>query len=899
MTAPLDGPRFPNDQATDFVREFQATVAPRYENRAKLETSPPLFILRVPQASYQSGVNRVVAALTGALSQRVPYAHLPAGTREDFSPVRADPDSHLLAVDAGRQLFRSAPEHMTPDRFPQFDVMCGLVEYVRSNPGKWATTDDMEAALRRDAGERRAQRGGLLAFTRMQGPEDGGGIAGFLARLSWLSFVQLLPRWLWARRISRTVVRSWLGAERVAQGSRNLFRVMDQVAAVRSVQLMDDPADEEALQEFDWLVLRALMEDLRRPGIGRILPGRRRRTCRPVLFVKIPPEQEPGARAAERFLRSLYRVQGTVKPPGPLVIAVGLPSDSLLEELGNPSESTFPDASVRLADHASAGTPPVLVDISERALDARGVPVPHVTTRTFRFSRYVPLSIASGVTALALLAVALLLPPLFSAPRDCLGGTGSVAESAPAEPIRVDTAGWYEAAVKTIEEQNKRVARYADQGRTVRTVVAFVSDPPKTDDETRFDGTIPELRGIAMWQEKLNKEAAADDSLIPLHVDVRQAGVAFRDAESEAKKLVAELKDEESVPTRERVVGVLAFAQSRNETRAALRVLGEAGIPTIGTTATADEMLSGPATRTYWPSTPFNSREARIEADFAYTENIVAEPGAEDVCTPARHAIVIESSVDLYSHSLAGQFVSAFKGTHDVFDFNQEGVFGPDPLSGAISQPDAGRLARALCDMIEDKPDSVVYWSARAKDFTALINSMDTAGTCTARDLTVLGGNELTNVAQTGAFANKDWLRLYYSAHRLPGDAPGASDRTRQFVAEYDAYVKATTEGTDPWRQDGHSAVSYDAFHVLSQAVREAGLHDPDIDRKSVLLVLGSGIAFDGATGYVSYDGANAPPHDKTLVLLRQSGNHPEAVLSCGAYRQDESSEVQGPPCAG
>ncbi|MFJ9147270.1 hypothetical protein ACIRP7_04180 [Streptomyces sp. NPDC102270] len=185
MNASIDGPRFPNDQATDFVREFQATVAPRYENRAKLETSPPLFLLRVPQASYQSGVNRVVAALTGALSQRVPYAHLPAGTREGASSVRAAPDSGLLAVDAGRQLFRSAPEHMTPDRFPQFNVMCGLVEYIRSNPGKWATINDMEAALRRDAGERRAQRGGLLAFTRMQGPEDGGGIAGFLAKLSW------------------------------------------------------------------------------------------------------------------------------------------------------------------------------------------------------------------------------------------------------------------------------------------------------------------------------------------------------------------------------------------------------------------------------------------------------------------------------------------------------------------------------------------------------------------------------------------------------------------------------------------------------------------------------------------------------------------------------------------
>ncbi|MEU2060870.1 ABC transporter substrate-binding protein [Streptomyces sp. NPDC013455] len=889
MTAPLDGPRFPNDQAIEFVREFRVTVAPEYENRAKLGTSPPLFLLRVPEASYRSGVDRVVAALTGALRQRVPFAHLPAGTR-------AEADSRLLSVNAGTQLYRSAPPHMTPDRFPQFHVMCDLVEYIRSHPQEWATNANQAAELRRHAGERRAHRGGVLGFTRMQGPALDG-LAGFLANLSWLSFVQLLPRWLWARRISRRVMRSWLGAEQVAQGSKSLFRLMDRVAAERSVQLMDDEAHEEALQEFDWLVLRALLEDLCRPAIGRMLPGRRRRTSRPVLFVELPPAGHPGARAAERFLRSLRRAQSTARPPGPLVMAVGVPSDALLRELGDPVESTFPEASVRLADDGSADQPPVLVAISDNALAARGVPVLAVKPRRFRFSRHVPTAIVGGVSALTLLTAAFVLPGVVPAQRDCLGGTGSVAESAPTKPIPVEAAAWYKAARKTIDEQNERVADYAARGRAVRTVVAFVSDPPKSDDDTRFDGMIPELRGIAMWQERLNREAAADDSLIPLRVDVRQAGVAFGDAENQAEKLVAEVAREKSVPAQRRVVGVLGFAQSREETQAALRVLGKAGIPSIGTTATADEMLAGPAARTYWPSTPFNSREARIEADFAHTQNIVAEPGSEDRCRPARHAIVIESSADLYSHSLASRFVRAFPGTEQVFDFNQEGEFGPTPLDGAVSQPNADLLARALCDALNNEPDSVVYWSARAKDFTALINSMDTAGTCTTRDVTVLGGNELTNVAQTGAFANKDWLRLYYSAHRLPGDHPAAGDRTRQFITDYDAYVRATTDGTDPWRQDGHSAVSYDAFHVLSQAVRQAGLSDPDIDRKSVLLVLSTGISFNGATGFVSYDGPNAPPHDKTLVLLRQSGDHPEAVLACGAYREDQSSEAQGPPC--
>jgi ABC-type branched-subunit amino acid transport system substrate-binding protein len=260
---------------------------------------------------------------------------------------------------------------------------------------------------------------------------------------------------------------------------------------------------------------------------------------------------------------------------------------------------------------------------------------------------------------------------------------------------------------------------------------------------------------------------------------------------------------------------------------------------------------------------------------------------------------VIQSSGDLYSRSLAERFVNAFDGTYQAFDFNQDSDFGPTPLSGAVRQSDAAVLAQDLCEALEDKPDSVVYWSARAKDFTALINSMDTAGTCTGRDVTVLGGNELTNVAQTGAFAEKDWLRLYYSAHRLPADDPAASDRTVQFVAEYKAYVEDTTEGTDPWLQDGHSAVAYDAFHVLSDAVREVGGTDSDVDRDAVRVLLRRGIEFHGATGHVLYGRGNAPPRDKTLVLLRQSGSRPEAVLACGAYRQGQSSEKQGPPCAG
>lgn len=889
---------FPDDRAMDFVLGFPTAVAPEYRNRSSLATSPPLIILRVPETAYASGVDRVVGALRASLydnGKLVPFAHLPV-----------ENDSALLSDTAGIQLLTGAPEHMTPDRFPHFRVMRDLVTYIRKNPGAWGQGPQTRT-LRLHASEQRAQRGGLLAFTRMEGPALDG-LPGFLVKIGWLSFVQRMPKRLWAWRTSRKVMRGWLGAETIAGGGKKLFRVMDTAGAVWGAQLKNDPNHEEALQQLDRLLFRALLEDLRTPSIGRVLPGRRRRTGRPVLLVELPPPGTPGVRAAERFLRSVHEARTTARPPGPLVVAVGRPSAALLAGLGDPAELTFAQASLHLGQ---SDRPSALVPISEEAMTGPGLDLRKVTPRTFKFSRMLPTGITACVTALAVTAAVLIARQVSASPVDhhCVGGAESVAESARATPVPIDSKGWYDSAVREIDEQNKRAEQAAAQGKIVRTVVAFASSVPTDENETRFDGTIPELRGIAMWQKKVLDDAVSNDSTVRLRVEVRPTGRQFVSAVPEAKKLVAEMRNEPGAKSRKayaRVVGVLAYAQSRDETREALRVLGAAKIPTIGTTATADEMLGGDASLSYWPFTPANSTEARIEADFASGQNIVALPGSGspdnpgDNCSPARRALVIESSADLYSRSLADDFRAEFpRGRTQVFNFNQAGDFEPAPPTGATSLSSSDELARQLCKALRAEPESVVYWSARARDFKAFIDSMDTQGTCIDNDITVLGGNELTNVAQTGAFNNKDWLRLYYSAHRLPASDPRISDKTRQFVDDYNAFVHRTTKGADPWVQDGHSAVSYDAFHVLSQAVDQARLRDESVSRESVLVALGAGVTFNGATGYVSYDqGNNAPPVDKTLVLLRQLADRPEAVVVCGAYEQGASSRAQGPPCS-
>ncbi|MFF9815071.1 ABC transporter substrate-binding protein [Streptomyces sp. NPDC014006] len=884
-----------NARADAFVSEYPTTIGP--SDPARLATRPPLFVFRVDAEGsvYEDGTARILEALRRPLDDRgklVPYAL-----------VHAADEPVLLTEAAGLALADGAPRHMTPDRYPHFDVVRSLVTHVLDHPRQ--PVGGLADELRRHACDRQqAERRGLLghlprpASTSLS--PDGADLKGWLVRVFWLSFTCYLPRWAWSRWISRKVMRRWCGGMPDAGGRRDLYRAMAHVATMQGPRLRGTPGEprhEEALQALERILLRALLEDLATPKIGRYLPKRRRRTTRPVLLVEVPPPGTEGARRAERFLRALHQLQATAPRPGPLVVAVGKPSPEVLAEL-QPRECTLSQAASALGAQDGG---PVTVVFREPALTGPGLPVAHVEPhRPFRTSWRTTASLLAATAALALTAGGITAERIRDGgDRTCLGGSESVATAARTSPVPLDPEGWYDAALQAITAQNKRAEGYARQGRRVRTVVAFVSSRPRTEDETRFDGTIPELRGIAMWQQKLNSDASSDQNLVPLRVDVRPTGEGYRNAVPEARKLVAEAGAESKAEDYRKAVGVLAYAQSRDETRAALQVLGEGRIPTVGTTATANEMLDGAASVTYWPFTPDNGREARIEADFAHSANIIARRDDGDGCSPARQAIVIESSADLYSRSLAGRFVAAFPGTTRIFNFNQDGDFDPQPPGGAPNLSSADVLAEQLCQALAEQPESVVYWSARAKDFAAFITAMDTRGTCIDRPITVLGGNELTNVAQTGAFANKNWLRLYYSAHRLPVTSEYASDRTRMFVSAYDDFVRAGARGIDPWRQDGHSAVSYDAFHVLSQAVAQAWLRDKEIKRSSVLVALSGGVHFNGATGEVSYgQGGNAPPVDKTLVILRQLGDEPKAVLVCGAYDENRSSRTEGPPCA-
>lgn len=877
---------FPDDSGADyFIREYRTAVNPA--RRDLLENKPPLLILSTPANATESHTHRVLEALRWALG--------PEHKRVPHTVLYAEGDVPLLTVQAGAGLGFDIPRRSTPDRFPHFWLMADVVAQIQeSRPGGGGLG---ARKLRDHVYRQRAERGGIPGLLWHMGGTDTapiGGVRGFFVGLVWHSLTRALPRWIWARRQNRRLVRSkrsgWLGKHlNATAGGAPVFELLDQVGARQSPRLSLEPSHprhKEGLAALELLLLRALLEDLRKPAVGRLLPKRRRRVARPVLLVEIPPEGAPGADAAERFLRAFHTLQAGLDGPGPLVIAVGRPSGSLQADLGV-ERTNLRRASSLLH---SSNPRPVVVPLEDEPFERPGLQIPPVQPRKFTMGW-------RAVTAVELAALATVLvggalaPGFWETPPDtrCVGGDRPAAAGSQTERVEVRPKQWYQDALDRIDRQNKEAEKYAAD-RAVRTVVLFESAPPTSAEDTIFDGAIPELRGVAMWQQRLIEDAASDSSRVPLRVEVRRAGAGFRDAVPAVRDLIQDVKQENSGEAYEQIVGVLGFAQSTKQTQEAVKELGAIGMPMVGTTATADEMQQSDS---YWPFTPANSTEAGIEAAFAAHSPLVAKPGQTDPhapveCVPAGHAVIVRTPDDLYSESLADKFQQAFKGGETVISFRQDS----QPFAtqaGTQKATTADQLVGQVCQALKAEPDTAVYWTARAKDFTAFIRAMDTNGTCIENDLTVLGGNELTNVALTGQYADKDWLRLYHSAHRLPEEDHRASAKTKDFVRQYNGQYPQ-----DPWRQDGHSAVSYDAFHVLSRAVDSAG---STVRRESVLTALRNNITFDGATGAVSFsEFSSGPPKRKTLVILRQSAGEPEAVVACGAYSLTARKQ-QDSPC--
>lgn len=632
--------------------------------------------------------------------------------------------------------------------------------------------------------------------------------------------------------------------------------------------------------DWDGLLLAALMTDLFAYARQRILhPGRRRRRPRHVLLLNGTAAGDGGPAAGEDAVDtfvSLYNQKQTSGPHPVTVLVAALPPAT-----GAVADPSAMKQATKALEPAK-GQIPVRVDVTplpaggSSAIDTSPIWKPFVRLRPLTEGLF---EVGALVVALWLGGHLAFLPLIGSGPvkdhyTGCLGGSHyskrGEAEGGPTEQ--------YAEANDLVAEQNKVAEPRGGkepkgEGDPARTVtIAYVrSTLVANEREGRSGGAIPELRGVAIAQQLLHAAAPADNNSVWVKIRPYDAGVQYADAEKAAQRII---EDAERDPN---LIGVTGFIESRTQTVAALRMLNKAKIPIVSSTATAKAMEVG---RYYHGATPSTKREAAVAAQVIQEANTVKTDPDSDSCVPAEDVAVVTDPTDVWSSELGKELAGQLPYKVERIGYTPDEVDAPLPTETDLDMRfSMNEVANAVCGKLLANPRTLVYWTSRVREFDSFLDTFQ-EGACANKDLTVVGGNELTNAASDD-FTNKSWLHLYHTAHMLPDGHPDRSQTAKDFSDQY----RAVFGGQDMWLNDGHAALAHDAVRILADAASRANQAGTDLSRPNIQQHINGGyFTAEGASGRLEFRQSSLQrPHDKMLVMLHHQGEKSAPVLVCGS----------------
>ncbi|WP_039941118.1 aromatic ring-opening dioxygenase LigA [Streptomyces himastatinicus] len=817
---------------------------------------------------------------------RVPFAQV-AGEAE--APRQEHVGATFQKIE--EELLRNRPGGFGRLRLPQFRLMCGIVEAdLAGCPSGTQATE-----LRNRSYEAHCARSVFLSALQAVsgGEEPPPSIPG--TAWYWLRrpLFGLLPRWWYGRRHGRRMTRkgSWYRTwAELPEGGPGFF-----ADACRLTVGAPGAARREPIVD---VLLRALLADLERAfRHPRLSPWGRRRRHRVVLVFPQPPAiGDDTGRLLEQFPQAVEHTGCT----GVMLTAAVRP--------GRERTESFAEAAITLKSWigttGAGGARVVRVGVEPHADDedaARWLGrYPEIAVGRSRSDAAPRVEAAvaavAGVTVLGLLGGYGVAVVTARSDTACLGGSGGDSAGRSRLPKK-SPQEVYQQAVDAIDEQNEKAVKAARSGAVVRTV-GYLGVPVTADDwsETKYSGAIPEVRGIALAQEEINEEAADQkSSKVWLKVRVMDAGERFSEAPAVAEKLKKEIKAAERAGEGEQFLGVVGLGQSRPDTLRARDILAGAGLPLIGTAATAEEMQNSPM---YRQVAPDNHREAGIAAAFARHANIV-QTGPR-TCAPARKAVVIGDPTDIYSANLSDRFAEKFGDVHHIWYPVRRPSASPSAEQKARGDEwvsHTSQMVTSICRRLKEEPRTVVYWAARAHEFQNFLTDFDRLTGCNGQS-TVLGGNDLDNavVEQQRPSEKHLRLRLYYAAQALAKDSSPnvkGDDFRRRYAAAYKS---------DLWSNDARVPLASDALGVLSEGISAAyqSAGTAPFGRGGVQSALDRGVGgaegLRGATGSLIYgEGAKVPVNKRLLILHDTRGGSPEIALECGIRDSGDEAKTWGP----
>ena len=448
--------------------------------------------------------------------------------------------------------------------------------------------------------------------------------------------------------------------------------------------------------------------------------------------------------------------------------------------------------------------------------------------------------------------------------QECVGvSDGSYPLFSPADPE--GTVQQVEAAVA---DQNRRAealhAQYPE-----RPYITLVDLEALTSSNGTPEGLTAEresLEGFAVAQSRQFNATAAADPIV--RILIANGGKGMRHGAEVATTLLEMAKEDPAL------VGVVGLDMSSKPTADTIKALGDAGIPVVAATLTADQLAD--QNPIYFQVAPQNRREAEVAAAFA-----AQRPGPRAV-----RIYYSDDAADFYSPNLRDDLAVSFKKQH--FDVDAR-AFDPD---GGAADPSAhvGRGDRLVGNASAAGRDAcsyngfVVFAGRGVPDFGAFLAGAAQCGSTA----TIIGDDDVSRyVADTVARERTRSLPYYYLALASKPSTTMAGP-ARDFYPALEA--KFDFERTVKGRSfDGHAALSYDAALVMitaTQYLRETSssipvtpgavwreitaIHTSQLDANSNR----TNKYIEGASGAIDYGGdiGRHVPQDKPVTVLQVQG---------------------------
>lgn len=319
------------------------------------------------------------------------------------------------------------------------------------------------------------------------------------------------------------------------------------------------------------------------------------------------------------------------------------------------------------------------------------------------------------------------------------------------------------------------------------------------------------------------------------------------------------------------IVGVMGLPQSRTKAIEAVKMLGQAHIPIVSSTASSDTFTN--ISPYFFRAAPPNM--SQVAVGVRYAEQILH----------AHNAVLFEALNDNYSQNLATDFVELFQQRDHHPILQTETYNAADTDVSNIIQEKAGHACSYSPDLL--------YFTGRSDEMIRLLNSLNPCGKY--NNVNIMGGDtlyQLTSAPNSG-YPSYAYNRLYFTAFAFPDEwtLAGLARFQPSFFNEYPQdfdpdhrYARMPTYGYT--LANSHVILAYDAMSTLLSAISTATLNalkrtdnadfTPEELRMTLAHIQGSQ-AIQGASGILDF-GTNGDPVDKVVVMLRVD-EHGNTVL--------------------